>query len=180
MQFRHDVRLLRQRATCFLGTLALCMGPALSAEEASMAPEARVARVEAGLSTPVMVKGAVGGKMDLQQRMAFHNVPAVSIALIDQGRVQWARAYGVTSADGENAASVTPDTLFQAASVSKAVSAVGALVLLQQRRLSLDAPANDQLTAWKIPDNDFTRAKPVSLRMLLNHSAGMTVHGYLG
>ncbi len=145
-----------------------------------MAPEARVARVEAGLSTPVMVKGAVGGKMDLQQRMAFHNVPAVSIALIDQGRVQWARAYGVTSADGENAASVTPDTLFQAASVSKAVSAVGALVLLQQRRLSLDAPANDQLTAWKIPDNDFTRAKPVSLRMLLNHSAGMTVHGYLG
>lgn len=180
MHFRHDARLPHPFATCLLGALALCIGPAVSAKEASRTSEARVARVEAGLSTPVRVKGAAGGKFDLRERMAFHNVPAVSIALIDQGRVQWTRAYGVTSAEGENASPVTPDTLFQAASVSKAVSAVGALELVQQARLSLDAPANDQLTAWKIPDNDFTRAKPVSLRMLLNHSAGMTIHGYDG
>lgn len=118
--------------------------------------------------------------MTLRERMAFHKVPAVSIALIDHGRVQWARAYGVTSAGGESPTPATTDTLFQAASVSKTVTAVGALRLVQRGKLSLDAPANDQLTAWKIPDNDFTRAKPVSLRMLLNHSAGMTVHGYYG
>lgn len=140
--------------------------------------EARIARVEQGLSTRVVVKGAPGQKRTLAERMAFHQVPAVSIALINHGRVEWARAYGVLDASTGQPATTT--SLFQAASVSKSLSAMGALQLVEQGRLSLDAPANSQLTAWKIPDNAFTRQRPVSLRMLLNHSAGMNVHGFYG
>lgn len=160
--------------------LAMLVVPTLPAWASEEAADARIARVEAGLSPPVVAKGQPVQKMGLHERMAFHKVPAVSIALIDGGRVQWARAYGVVSAAGEPNRAATVDTLFQAASVSKPVSAMGVLQLVQQGKLSLDAPANDQLHAWKIPDNDYTRARPVSLRMLLNHSAGTTVHGYFG
>ncbi|HVJ62266.1 MAG TPA: serine hydrolase domain-containing protein [Tahibacter sp.] len=116
--------------------------------------------------------------MTLAERMAFHQIPAVGIAVIDQGRVAWARAYGVLDTTGKRPA--TTATLFQAASISKAISALGALRLVEQGKLSLDAGANTQLTAWKLPDNAFTKARAVTLRMLLNHSAGVTVHGYHG
>ncbi len=144
----------------------------------SPALRARIARVEQGLSTQVVVKGVPNQKMALLERMAFYEVPGVSIALINEGRVEWARAYGLADAAGQQAA--TTETLFQAASISKAVSAIGALRLVEQGKLSLDGAANRQLLSWKIPENDFTRNKSVSLRMLLNHSAGTTVHGYDG
>lgn len=127
---------------------------------------------------PVAVKGTAKSKMDLAERMAFHQVPAVSIAVIDQGRIEWARAYGVL--DTTDKRSATTATLFQAASVSKAISALGALHLVEQGKLSLDVSANQQLAAWKIPDNAFTQGHEVTLRQLLNHGAGLTVHGFRG
>lgn len=140
--------------------------------------QARISRVEQGLSTRIVVKGSPERRMTLEQRMAFHRVPAVSIALIDQGRIAWARAYGVADAASRRPATTT--TLFQAGSISKPLSALGALRLVEQGRLSLDADANGQLASWKIPQNAFTRAGTINLRRLLNHSAGVTVHGYDG
>ncbi len=140
--------------------------------------QARIDRIERGLSTPVTVKGVPAVTWLLRERMAFHQVPAVSIALVNHGKVEWVRAYGVL--DPAIAQPATPATLFQAGSVSKSVSAMGALHLVGQHALSLDAPANAALRAWKIPDNAFTRTTPVTLRRLLNHSAGMTVHGFHG
>lgn len=149
-----------------------------SAEAAAPALQARITRVERGLSTRVVVKGSPDQKMALTERMAFHQVPAVSIALINEGRVEWARAYGVADISSQRPATTT--TLFQAGSISKAVSAMGALRLVEQGKLSLDGDANRQLVSWKIPQNEFTDGRAVSLRMLLNHGAGMTVHGYKG
>lgn len=140
--------------------------------------EARIARVEHGLSSRIVVKGHASQEMTLAERMAFHDVPAVSIALINNQRIEWARAYGVLEPGSTRAA--TPDSLFQAGSVSKTVAAVGALRLVHQGRLSLDAPANTLLQHWKIPDSTFTAQQPVTLRGLLNHSAGISVHGFLG
>lgn len=151
--------------------------PASAAAE-SPTLQARIARVEQGLSTRIVVKDSPERRMSLAQRMAFHQVPAVSIALINEGKVEWTRAYGLADVAGGKPA--TTATLFQAASVSKALSAIGALRLVEQGKLSLDGDANRQLTAWKIPQNAFTQDHPVSLRMLLNHSAGTTVHGYHG
>lgn len=157
---------------------ALTRTAATLTQDVSPAVQARISRVEHGLSSRIVVKGAANQKMSLTERMAFHRVPAVSIALINNGRIEWTRAYGVLDANGRQAA--TPTTLFQAASVSKTVSAMGALRLVEQDKLSLDATANEQLSAWKIPQNELTRKTPVSLRMLLNHSAGMSGHGFYG
>jgi CubicO group peptidase (beta-lactamase class C family) len=140
--------------------------------------QARIARVERGLSTPVVVKGAPEQKMTLTERMAFYQVPAVSIALINNGRVEWTRAYG--DADVASHRRATVKTLFQAGSISKSLTAIGALRLVERGRLSLDEDANRQLASWKIPQNAYTGSKAVTLRMLLNHSAGTTVHGYKG
>lgn len=149
-----------------------------SNEAERLAIHDRIDRVERGLTTPVVIRGAPGQKMTLQDRMAFHQVPAVSIAVINNGQVEWARAYGMADAAGDRPATV--NTLFQAGSISKSVTAIGALRLAEQGKLILDEDANRQLVSWKIPENEFTRAKAVTLRMLLNHSAGMTVHGYNG
>jgi len=160
----------------------LLLGAQAQAADADSIPDAvvqaRIARVEQGLTTRIVVKGATGRKMSLMERMAYHQVPAVSIALINDGRVEWARAYGVAEVGGTRP--VDPATLFQAGSISKAITAIGTLQLVEQGKLALDGEANRQLLSWKIPDNAFTRQRPVTLRMLLNHSAGTTVHGYDG
>jgi CubicO group peptidase (beta-lactamase class C family) len=94
------------------------------------------------------------------------------------GKVEWARAYGTTSVQGGKP--VTPDTLFQAASLSKSVAAMVALRLVEQGKLSLDEDVNLKLRSWKVPENEFTRTEKITLRRLLNHSAGLTVHGFEG
>jgi CubicO group peptidase (beta-lactamase class C family) len=75
---------------------------------------------------------------------------------------------------------VTSSTMFQAASISKAVSATGALYLVEQGKLSLDEDVNKELTTWKVPENEFTATQKVTLRRLLSHNAGTTVHGFPG
>ncbi|PYV53407.1 MAG: hypothetical protein DMG96_37135 [Acidobacteria bacterium] len=69
----------------------------------------------------------------------------------------------------------TSETLFQAASISKPVSALAALHLVQEGKLSLDEDVNDKLHTWKVPDNQFTANEKVTLRRILSHSAGIAV-----
>lgn len=149
-----------------------------STEVPASSLQARINRVEQGLSTRIVVKGSPQSKMALQERMAFHQVPAVSIALIDHGQIAWTRAYGM--ADDARQQPATPTTLFQAGSISKPLTALAALHLVEQGKLSLDDDANSQLASWQIPQNAFTRAGTINLRRLLNHSAGVTGHGYFG
>jgi CubicO group peptidase (beta-lactamase class C family) len=75
---------------------------------------------------------------------------------------------------------VTPQTLFQAASISKPVSALAALHLVQEGKLSLDENVNDKLRIWKVPDNQFTAQQMVTVRRILSHSAGINVQGLPG
>lgn len=106
--------------------------------------------------------------------MRAYGVPGVSIAVIDHGRIVWAKGYGV--ADSTTGRPVTPATLFQAASISKPISALGALLLVQRGLTSLDENVNEELESWRVPENDLTRAQAVTMRMLLNHTAGLA-HG---
>ncbi|MEJ2078041.1 MAG: serine hydrolase [Acidobacteriota bacterium] len=114
----------------------------------------------------------------LESRMRQHAVPGMSIVVIHSGAIDWAKGYGVRKA-GEGAA-VDRDTLFQAASISKPVTAAGALRLVESGVLQLDQDVNEALRSWKVPENDWTGKSPVTLRRLLSHSAGMTVHGFPG
>jgi CubicO group peptidase (beta-lactamase class C family) len=109
-------------------------------------------------------------------QMSQRQINGLSLAIIQDGRID-ARAYGVTAKGG---APVTTETLFQAGSISKPVAAVGALKLVELGKLTLDEDVNAKLKSWKVPDNDFTQTQKVTLRRLLSHSAGLTVHGFPG
>jgi CubicO group peptidase (beta-lactamase class C family) len=140
--------------------------------------EARIRRVEDGLMQPVSIAGRPLEKFKLADRMQHHHVPGVSIAVIEDGAIAWTRGYGVAEAGAVRA--ITPETLFQAASISKPVAATAALRLVQDGRLSLDENVNRYLKSWHLPDNEFTKQEKVTLRRLLSHSAGLTVHGFPG
>lgn len=135
-------------------------------------------QVENGLLPVVVIKGDKVLPMTLTDRMRYYKVPAVSIAMINNGQIEWARGYGIVEAGGKRP--VTMTTLFQAASISKPVAALAALSLVQEGRLDLDEDVNIKLTSWKIPANENTKNRKVTLRGLLTHSAGMTVSGFPG
>src|ERR1044072_540272 len=138
----------------------------------------RIESVENGLLPPAVVKGEAPVKMKLGDRMRFYKTPGVSIALINDGKIQWARGYGVLEAGGKEP--VTPDTLFQAASISKSLTAMVVLRLIEKGKLDLDGDVNKRLVSWKVPENEFTKDQKVTVRRLLAHTAGVTAPSFLG
>jgi CubicO group peptidase (beta-lactamase class C family) len=102
-------------------------------------------------------------------RMAHYHVPGLSLACIRNGAVEWTRAFGVA-----------PETLFQASSISMPVAAVAVMRLVERGKLDLDVDVSQYLRSWKLPANRFTAQKKVTLRELLSHTAGATVHGFEG
>ncbi len=114
----------------------------------------------------------------VEAKMRQANVTGLSLAVIHEGKLIKAKGYGM--ADKSSRKPVTADTLFQAGSISKPVAALGVLRLVEQQVLSLDTDVNTVLKKWKVPENDFTREKKVTLRGILSHSAGLTVHGFGG
>lgn len=155
---------------------------AADSAKAESSPDAglatRIARVENGLLPPARIAGAQSEPWTIAARMAFYKVPGVSLAVIDHGAVEWARGYGIARA-GESDA-VTPDTLFQGASISKPVAAAAALTLVEAGPLALDTDLNEKLRSWKIPASPAAAGQPVTLREILSHTAGLTVHGFDG
>lgn len=135
-----------------------------------------VHRVENNLMPYAPVKGFAG--WNIIDRMKYYHVPGVSIAVIHNYKLHWAKGYGL--ADTLKNIPVTPETMFSAGSISKLVTAVAALKLVETGKLALDSPINRYLTSWKIADNDFTKRTPITLRMLLSHTAGTSQSAYFG
>lgn len=128
--------------------------------------------VEANLFRYIQVRGTNSRGLPLKSEMKRLRVPAVSIAALKDGRIDWARAYGY-SQPGKRA---TTATLFEAASISKAVTAIGVLKLVQDGRLTLDENVNRYLKKCQIPDNQFTTDHKVTVRELLSHTSGIGSH----
>ncbi len=160
----------------FIATLLLVVLLVPSITFSQNGSEASIKRVERGLLPAVLIKGDPG--LALAERMKFYKVPGLSVAVIKDFKLEWARAYGVQDT-GTNEP-VTTETLFQAGSISKSVNAAVAMKKVEQGRLSLDEPINNKLITWKLPENEFTAKKKVTLRALLSHTAGTTVHGFPG
>jgi CubicO group peptidase (beta-lactamase class C family) len=163
-----------------IAVLAVIVSPPASAQHAASSADAvaRIARIENGLLPSVVLEGQQSPAMKLADRMQYYHVPGVSIAFFDHGRIAWTRTYGV--ADSQNGRPVTPETLFQAGSISKPIAALGALALVENGKLKLDQNVNDELTSWQIPENEFTAEQKVTLRRILSHSAGTNNHGFAG
>lgn len=138
----------------------------------------RIHEVTNNLPQNVVVKGAAEKTWTLEEMMARYKVPGVSVAVIDHGEIIWARGFGVKEVGRKD--KVSANTLFQAASISKPISATAMLRLVEQNKLSLDAPINSYLKSWHLPENEYTKTEQVSLRRLVSHTAGLNVHGFPG
>lgn len=134
-----------------------------------MSVVSRQRRVEQGLLAALAVAGRPAETFDIRERMTRYGIPALTMAAVDDGEVSWAAGYGAQAT-----------TLFQAASISKAVAAVGVLALVEHGVLDLDADVNTYLRSWTLPPSPHTADTPVTLRQLLSHTAGLTVPGFPG
>src|SRR5271167_373772 len=172
-------RLLLVSISLILAASAISL-PAQNAapKNSPAAIEERIRRVENGIPPIPLGPDQPPLQFTLLQLMDVLKVPGLSVAVVDGFKIAWAKPYGVTEAGTTNP--VTTSTMFQAASISKVVSATGALYLEEHGKLSLDEDVNKELTTWKVPENEFTATQKVTLRRLLSHSAGTTVHGFPG
>ena len=163
---------MRNRGWIIAALAMACKAPGVAEQPAgppaarASDPPAELAAVEHGLLPPIVLAG-VDLRMTVAQRLPHHKVPAIGVAVIDHGAVHWARTWGVLEAGKPIAADA--ETRFQAASISKPVTAVAVLRLIEQNRLELDADVNRYLRSWKLP----ARAAPVTIRQLLSHTAGL-------
>jgi CubicO group peptidase (beta-lactamase class C family) len=137
----------------------------------------QTATTPAKLATPNSSAGATVDEV-IASEMAKRHVSGLSLAIIEDGKIVKAKGYGMTEQGGQTP--VTFKTLFQAGSISKPVSALGALRLVERGKLALDEDVNTKLVTWKVPENEFTKGKKVTLRGILSHTAGLTVHGFPG
>jgi len=151
---------------------------ATKAVSKSVATDERIHRVETGIPPIPTPEKSGPMQVDVRKLMEIFKVPGLSIAVIDDFKIAWTKAYGVTAIGGTE--SVTTKTLFQAGSISKPVAATGALYLVEHGKLSLDDDVDNKLVTWKVPENEFTKDQKVTLRRLMTHSAGLTVHGFPG
>ncbi len=174
---RHNVRLLRARSWSIAATVlfvvlsgASCSKYGPQSEPGAPTLDDAIQRVTSGLLPAVAEQGKPGRKASIPERMSHYGVPGLSVAVINEGEIAWERSFGVTEAGGGTP--VTSHTLFQAASISKPVTAAGSLVFVQDGSISLDEDVNTWLESWKIPENDLTQSRSVTLRSLLSHTSG--------
>jgi CubicO group peptidase (beta-lactamase class C family) len=140
--------------------------------------KARIARIIAGMLPGATVKGSPATYPTLAMQMSRYQVPSLTVAVVDHGQIVWAEGFGVKSTDSKDP--VTATTLFQAASISKPITATATLRLVDKGKLSLDENVNTYLKSWKVPDNEFTVKEKVTLRRILSHMAGLTMSSVPG
>jgi len=137
----------------------------------------RIERVENGLLPAVVVRGEELPWNSIWEVMERYHVPGISVAVINDGRLEWARGYGVKVIGGMP---VDTATLFLAGHIGQGVAAVAALGLVEGGSIGLDQNVNDRLAAWRVPDNEFTANEKVTLRRILSHTSGLSVPALLG
>lgn len=137
----------------------------------------RITQVESNLSGWVQLGDSLP-KWTLADRMKFYHANGVSIAVIKDYKIEWAKAYGW--ADSAEQKPLTTTTLFQAGSNSKSLNAVGVLKLVQEGKLNLDSDINNYLKTWKFPYDSLSKGEKITIANLLSHTAGLTIHGFPG
>jgi CubicO group peptidase (beta-lactamase class C family) len=135
----------------------------------------RILAVENGLFGRIIFNGKADHIMD---RMKHYNVKGLSIAVVNDYKIEWAKGYGF--ADVKEGRKVGPNTLFEPGSISKSLNALGALKLVQENKIQLDKDINTYLKSWQFPYDSVSKGKKITLANLLSHTAGLNVHGFMG
>ena len=149
----------------------------VSSQTIDPAVQAKINAVENSL-TPVIIFGDSIPKLNIEKRMKETAIQGLSIAVIRNYKIEWAKGYGW--ADLEEKRKVTTDTRFQAASISKSINSMGVLKLVEMGKLDPEADINYYLTGWKFPYDSIAKNKKISVYNLLSHTAGLDIHGFPG
>ena len=128
------------------------------------------ARMIAAIEGPQSPNRQGTDPLTLEEMMARYHVPGVSVAVIHEFKIHWAKSWGL--ADVETKAPVTNETMFQAASISKPVAAMASLKAVQDNKFGLDQDINTILKSWKLPGGHFSSSTPVTPRTLMSHTSG--------
>lgn len=163
----------RSRILFFLLFLLVATAQAQSISEEK---KLLIQKVEQSLS-PSKADG-VDTRWSLAERMEFHNITGVSIAVINDYTLDWAKAYGW--ADKENKIEATTNTLFQAASISKSIHAIGFLHWVETNAIDLDADFSNYVSSWKLKSRKKANGKKIAIANLLSHTGGLSGHGFNG
>lgn len=148
----------------------MALGLSLSSPAAAQdTPASRIEAVE-GAHAPVTGEAKGGKPETLVEAMQRLHVPGLSIAVVRDFQIEWAKGYG--TADVATGAAVDENTRFQAASISKPVTAMAAVQLAQEKRLDLDQDVNSQLRGWKLVRPQGADWPPVTPRSLFSHTSG--------
>ncbi len=147
-----------------------CVTPALAVEGET---SSRIANIERGLRPAQALLGTPLPVTRLEEEMRRLHVPGLSIAVIDQGKLAWSKGYGVITPGGPP---ITPETLFQAASISKPITAFGAMTMVQSAKLDLNRSAQTYLRQWALPEG----GEQITVLQLLSHTSGLGVSGFPG
>ncbi|MBK6997088.1 MAG: beta-lactamase family protein [Lewinellaceae bacterium] len=155
-----------------LSLLWLSIGHLMAQKTYSKEIEEQIKQFENSLSGRVIINGKPDNILD---RMAYFKVKGLSIAVVENYKVIWAKGYGW--ADEKEKRPVTTQTLFVPGSISKSLNAVGVLKLAQDKKLDLNTDINTYLKSWKFPYDSISKGKKITLMHLLSHSAGLSFHG---
>ena len=151
-------------AAIVLTAVAALVAPAVEAQTSST-PEPNI------MQTGQFVPGLESYDRIVAPIMRDHDIPGAAVAVVRDGRLIYARGFGV--ADRESGAPVQPDSLFRIASLSKPITAVAVLKLVQDGRLELDARVFRDLLAGIEPHPPADpRMNEITVRDLLRHSGG--------
>jgi CubicO group peptidase (beta-lactamase class C family) len=163
------------RTIAFSGFVAaISLVPQLAVAESAAAGKPAF---ENGLRRTIAIQGQEQARFRLSERMDHYRVPGLSLAIIDGCRIVDARGFGTGAG---NDAPITNHTLFQAGSLSKTVTAVAALKLVDRHRLQLDTEVRPLIADWIAKDGPIGSTSPITLRRLLNHTAGLNEIGGQG
>ena len=149
----------------------------VSSQTIDPAVQQKINAVENSLG-PAIIFGDSIPKLNIEKRMKETGIQGLSIAVIRNYKIEWAKGYGW--ADVEEKRKVTTDTRFQAASISKSINSLGVLKLVEMGKLDPEADINNYLTAWKFPYDSVAKNKKISVYNLLSHTAGLDIHGFPG
>ena len=138
--------------------------------------EKRIEQVENNLSGWVLT--GADDRWTLEERMKKYKINGLSLAVVNNHQIEWARGYGFAGTGGKQP--VTEKTLFQAGSISKSLNSLGVLLLAQEKKLSLNQDINNYLSDWKFPYDSISSGKVITMIQLLSHTAGLTVPGFPG
>ncbi|MFB4213378.1 serine hydrolase domain-containing protein [Shouchella sp. JSM 1781072] len=109
--------------------------------------------------------------INIEERMEFYNVNGLSIALFEKGKISVTESYGLLEVKSDR--NVRDDSVFSACSISKFLTGMIAIKLIEDGYFKLDENVNERLVTWKVPENEYTKNKKVTLRNLLSHQSGI-------